>query len=437
MAFWNQIKRSVGNAAANAEDDLKNKLASKLYGTAQTHTASKQTTSELDRQIEALQNQVANPTPYSYDASRDATARKLESIYRQQAKLASNAVLGKYAAMSGGNLTSGAMTAAAQAGSDVSTKLAEALAARESEAYSRYWDEQNNTYNKLAALLGMKEYEDSRADAQWEKDYNREALDFEKRQYMDQMAATASDDPETYLGSGSDEEKKSAYAYLQDIVSKAGDGYDVFANENTLRVVMRQGGFSEAAIEYAFGQQRELTNAAWEDTSKSNVSALKNWIQYPANIDPGVLGYTTEAWEELDDADKRRAVIMAAVEERNNGNLAYSQVYDIVRADVDERLNELFQENLSDKKFWKEVANIGSDIEAYYEEGGLSKDALNAIRKVVNEKINEEYHLFDAYSNMNSLFLSRKADMETTLEHYGFTDDQINAVKFLINGTIS
>lgn len=180
--------------------------------------------SQFGNALNQLTDQVVNRQPFTYDPSTDVSYQALAKQYNRMGDRARQNTLGDYAANTGGNISSYAVSAAAQAQNDYNIQLSNQIPALMQAAYDRYQGEYNMNLNALNAIgarddamygryaddrdyrRGVYEYDndlnyrrerDRVSDSQWQKTFDRNALesdrDFDYRRTRDQRADYESD----------------------------------------------------------------------------------------------------------------------------------------------------------------------------------------------------------------------------------------------------
>lgn len=93
--------------------------------------------------------------PYSYDQRSDIRAANVKQTGTREIRRAVEDTLGNYAANTGGQASTAAASAAAQAGDYYAAQLTDQLNDVENEAYDRYNNERNFAYNKWGDQFNM------------------------------------------------------------------------------------------------------------------------------------------------------------------------------------------------------------------------------------------------------------------------------------------
>ena len=115
-----------------------------------------------------LLDSVANPTPFSYDYSKDPSYSAYKKAYLREGDRASANALAQASAASGGRTSSYAMTAANQAGNYYAGQLGDMIPTLEQNAYSRYLGDFNNRLSGLSALQSDRSFNYEK----WMNEYN-------------------------------------------------------------------------------------------------------------------------------------------------------------------------------------------------------------------------------------------------------------------------
>lgn len=201
-----------------------------------------QYTSQYKDQINSLMNQLMNREAFSYNPAADPSYQAYSEKYRNLGNKAMQNALGSAAAMTGGQPSSYAMTAAQQAQNDYNAQLSNVIPELQQLAYNMYVGEGNAMRANLSSLMDL----DQMAYGQhmdtwnanmdvWQNNYNVDAdqyerdryereQQYERDRYLAELMAGAGDYGRyTGMGLTDDERAKLENAYQESVRKYAGD----------------------------------------------------------------------------------------------------------------------------------------------------------------------------------------------------------------------
>ena len=166
------------------------------YGAAPTYN------NRYQAQLDSLLNQVLNYEDFNWSKEADPAYGAYAKQYRREGDRATQNALAQAAAMSGGQLSSTAMTAASQAGDYFSGQLADIIPELRDAAYSRYLSDyemltdqlvqtqqaEQMEYNKFLNDLNQYNADRSHAYDQWLQGYNMLSGNLGALQGQDELA---------------------------------------------------------------------------------------------------------------------------------------------------------------------------------------------------------------------------------------------------------
>ena len=157
----------------------------------------------VDRNLSALSNQLANRPAFSYSKNQDPSYSAYAKQYRREGQRATADALGQAAAATGGIPSTYAVGAASQAGDYYASKLADKIPELYQQAYQRYLDEytlQSNAVNTLSGLQQNQynQYRDTVGDVKDQDQFNYAAsLDQYKMRKAEEAASQQEPKAET------------------------------------------------------------------------------------------------------------------------------------------------------------------------------------------------------------------------------------------------
>lgn len=204
-------KVAYGNAATDEERTAANHAAEQIRQKYGGYTAGSDGTgftlsdkyapqptpyvSQYQGRIDALLDQVMNREPFSYNPASDPSYQAYGEQYRNLGNKAMQNALGSAAAMTGGQLSSYAMTAAQQAQNDYNAQLSNAIPELQQLAYDMYLGEGNQMRQNLSALMDLdatayNRHQNEQADAlnTWQLNYGVDRDLISDQRYQDQLA---------------------------------------------------------------------------------------------------------------------------------------------------------------------------------------------------------------------------------------------------------
>ena len=150
---------------------------SRLQSAATALQSGEKYTSPYRQQLSAAAERATNRRPFSYDYQSDPVYSAYRKQYVREGQRAAADTLGQYAAMTGGMLSTAAVTASQQAGNYYSARLADVAPALYQAAYQRYRDEESAARQDLNTLLQLDQKEYNRyLDEQNRRDSDRSFL---------------------------------------------------------------------------------------------------------------------------------------------------------------------------------------------------------------------------------------------------------------------
>lgn len=120
-------------------------------------------TGKHDDQINASIEKLTNQQPFTYDYTQDPLYQQYEQAYRREGDRARENTLADYAASTGGQVSSWAVSAANQAQNYYNQQLADKIPELQQLAYQMYQDQISNERNNLNDLLTL----DANAQNRW------------------------------------------------------------------------------------------------------------------------------------------------------------------------------------------------------------------------------------------------------------------------------
>ena len=166
---WNKATDEAGKIAANQKAEN----IRKQYGyTAGTAGAEYKPTTATSFAIDGLYDDLVGETAkkyaensFSYNPERDPLYHTYKKAYAREGAKATEDVLGKASAMTGGIPSSYAVTAAGQTANNYAAESANIIPTLENMAYGRYQDEQQKLLNLIGLYQGERAYDQSQKDA--------------------------------------------------------------------------------------------------------------------------------------------------------------------------------------------------------------------------------------------------------------------------------
>ncbi len=196
--------RAVANESANAVRKQEGGYSGGIDGLGTEYKATDSTEDVGEQQTaediyKERRSELMDRDEFSYDIENDSKWANYKSQYTDAMEAAGSDTLARIASASGGRISTAAARAAAQTEAEYMSDMADKAVELEEDAYSRWLKEQELKQQDLENLRDVyaedydrewseKEYEDERADAVWEQNYNQALLDEEISQHDDEMA---------------------------------------------------------------------------------------------------------------------------------------------------------------------------------------------------------------------------------------------------------
>lgn len=128
--------------------------------------------------MQAATDKSLDRDPFSYNAASDPSYQAYSEKYRNLGRNSMQNALGNAAAMTGGQLSSYALTAAQQANDAYNAQLSDVIPTLEQAAYQKYTNELNQNRNDLSMLQGLDNTWYGREQERYQNDVNKYQLDY-------------------------------------------------------------------------------------------------------------------------------------------------------------------------------------------------------------------------------------------------------------------
>lgn len=128
--------------------------------------------------MQAATDKILDRDPFSYNAASDPSYQAYSEKYRNLGRNSMQNALGNAAAMTGGQLSSYALTAAQQANDAYNAQLSDVIPTLEQAAYQKYVSELNQNRNDLSMLQGLDNTWYGREQERYQNDVNKYQLDY-------------------------------------------------------------------------------------------------------------------------------------------------------------------------------------------------------------------------------------------------------------------
>lgn len=249
--------------------------------------------------MQSKTDDILDRDPFSYNAASDPSYQAYSEKYRNLGRNSMQNALGNAAAMTGGQLSSYALTAAQQANDAYNAQLSDAIPTLEQAAYQKYVSELNQNRNDLSMLQGLDNTWYGREQERYQNDVNKYQLDYsaDRDKLADQRYDTewqASEEQRAYTNAIQQSE---TYGYVVSDeaaailgVPKGTSTQSKEYQDAQIALDQRQMAINESQNElshqqFAYNQQQDAQTRSTQQSQQAIDNAMALW-QMTGTLDP-------------------------------------------------------------------------------------------------------------------------------------------------------